>query len=134
MSCLFLDFVFYFCISVTQTSADFSKHLWLAPFFSPSVTQACFHHWLPPETHNIKHLGKFITADGQKMTGSEGKPRSDSTHHFRLSLTCIINFFPVPPSHSSCLFRSDTNFFPWPVHGHLGIILVIYVHFWDFSF
>lgn len=67
------------------------------------------------------------------MKDSEGKPRSDNTHHLRLSLTCVINFCPVSPSHSYCLFRSNTHFFPWPAHDSLGIILVIYVWFWGFS-
>ena len=38
-----------------------------------------------------------------------------------------------PPSHSSCPFRSNTDLSPCPVHGSLGIILVIYVCFRDFS-
>ena len=37
------------------------------------------------------------------------------------------------PSHSSCPFRSNTDLFPCPVYGSLGIIPEIYICFGDFS-
>ena len=53
------------------------------------------------------------------------------TQDFHSPVSSTLTLF--SPSHSSCPFRSNTDLFPCPVHGSLGIILVIYVCFGDFS-
>ena len=130
--CLFLGFIFCFGVSVTQLSSDASKHLWLSTLhpLSPRLISITGCH----QKSTLLSIWKNVLLEMARTWWSQRESANRTTHitqDFHSPVSSTLALF--SPSHSSCPFRSNTDLFPCPVHGSLGIILVIYVCFGDFS-